>query len=724
MEGSPAAGAGAGAGQDQESALPFVFLGLVVVAISSVLAWRGLGSHFVAADEAASIALGRSIAQDPISLFTGFFKTAVDTGRGVERAVPVLAGLADLTGASGNTQLQVLRGSMCLVQGLVAVPTFALARELGLSRWQALVPAAVGASGACAFFGIFLLSSSIGVLAFMVFLWLLFRSLRDPGPVNDLALVMAVAALAVVRLGWAPLAACALPAAIAWYWLSRPAGESIFSFLRGLPRTVFRDHALVAILALVTIVALILFGASPLVRGSYLGGYLTIVGESVGWDQVARNAPEIVAHLAIGLAFLPFVLALAWIARNLLFPIRPADGAYAWLIVSLVLLFGFVYMRWAAIANTAIEDRYLAVLVPPLAVAGSLAVFRHPRPSWWVVILAAALTTWLGAVGFRVPRLGPFDFFTAPTSLLFDQVVLGRGSTAFGFGGTGLAVAVLATAGLLSVAVVLAAGIPRRRIANGFLSIVLAGVLIFQLAAMEYPARKFTELLGMKELQAHELEFVDRQVDGDVAVLAPDGLVPPSVAAQLPSLQTFNRSVRGTWILGVGPATPEFARVDPDSGLINHPPSPPRRLLFKSGFSSFGIAGRELSVPPSRSFVRLLVPEQPLRVDWLIAGASADGYAVPGSRLQLTAFSRGRRGLCLTGNVLSDPRLPGPVQYSLIGNRYRSSGSVQGAVPSGFRARVRSGPSESFTLRSTYGPLPDGSSVGAGLFDVALAPCR
>ena len=708
MEGSLAAG------QPRRSGLPFLVLALLAALVAGLLGLRGVGSHYVTADEAASIGLGRSIAHDPLSLFT------VSTGRGLERAAPALAALAELAGLSGNSQVQLLRALNCLLQGLVAVPVFALARECGLSRWQALVPAAVGSAGALAFFGVFFLNTSAGVLVFVCLLWALIWALRRPGWKSDAVVVALVVALAFVRLGWVPLAACVVPAVVAWYWFARPAGQGLASFFRGLPRQLLRDRPLLTPLVLVAVVFLVLFGTSTLA-----GGYSGIAAKTIGWEQLTRNGPEIVSHLAISLAFVPFVLALSWMAANLFTPRRPADGAFSWVLVALVVVFGFVYMRWAAIAGTAIEDRYLAVLVPPVAVAGALAVFRSPRPRWWLVSIAASLTTWLGVVGYRVPRVGPFDFFIAPSSVFFEQVVMGRASTFVDLRGELLAAVVFGLGGLVAVLVALAASSPGRRIAVGFLWFALAGVLVFQLAAMEYPARKFTELLGMRNLSASDVEFVDRQAGGGkTVVLAPRGIVPAALAAQLPQVRSFNRSVVDEWPVGVGVNAGSGGRIDSLTGAISLSGPAPDLVLSSAGFAPFGLAGKQLGIPANYGYSHLVKPAIPLHLDWLLTGASADGYSVSGRRLKLRVFPRGRRDICVKGNVLSDPRLPGPVRFVLAGPKYRLSGSVQPGQPRPFRAPAPSSPSTLFTLESSVSKLPDGSRAGAGLFDISVGPCR
>lgn len=695
---------------------PLACLGGLAVLTSALLACVGADNHLATGDEATALAIGRSIAADPLSAFT------VTTGRGLERGLPLLGALVSSLTDSANQQVQILRATQCVAQALVAVPVFAVARQLDMSRWQALAPAAIGSTGAFAFFGVFALNTSVGVLAFMFFVWALLKAVDQPGVAGDGLLVASVALVALFRFGWAPMTLTLYPAIVAGLWFGRPDGVSAAEFLKRLPRQLVSRHAL---LVAVTALALVVLAALGL--GSFTGGYGRVASEAIGWSAVRDYVPDLLAHLAIGVALVPSILAVPAILRNLFRPPSPAAGAFSWMFLAACIAFLIVYLRWAVIAGTAIEDRYAAVLVPLVALGAAEAVFARPVIRWPYIALAGVLITTVVATGYSAVQSGPFAFFSAPSSLFLERVVLGRLSTAIPLSTEVLAWFVLIGASGLAVAVAILAGRRAQETRAGaiFLLLVFVGLFAFQVAAMQYPAGKFIAAVGMRDLSEDDVEFIDREAGGlTVSILAPDGNVPAELWAQVPNLQAFNRSLGGQWPLGVGPGSSVFAGVDPDTGRINFPARKPEVLLTKSGFNKFGLAGRELRVPPAYSYVRLVRPDNPLRVNWLISGASPAGYSVPGQSLELRLFPHGSKKLCVSGNVLSDPRLAEPVRFTLSGPRFRFYGRLSGGQPAAFTAKAQVSPVSVLELKTSYSKLPDGSEAGAGLFDISLAPCR
>jgi hypothetical protein len=99
-------------------------------------------------DEYLAINFGRSIAIDPS------LADSNDLARGPERLVSLITALIAGATDSPSQQMWLLHAVMALCQGLVAVPVPLAGRELGLSRWAAVVAAAIAAGGGFAMYSV------------------------------------------------------------------------------------------------------------------------------------------------------------------------------------------------------------------------------------------------------------------------------------------------------------------------------------------------------------------------------------------------------------------------------------------------------------------------------------------------------------------------------------------------------------------------------------------
>ena len=688
-----------------------------MVGIAVLVGKTAVSNHYVFVDEANAIFFGRGIADDVSLAYSG------SVARGPERLTSLVTAVIATATGSASRQMWLLHAFMALCQGLVAVPVWLAGRLLGLGRWTALVAAAIAASGSFAMYGIFTLNQSIGLLCATTMLWAMVRAIARPRLSSDLAVVAALAATLLARLGWAPLVVALIPGVLAATWLERPDAERFGAWLRALPARLVPRHPVLLPLLILGLLAAAALGPSELLGGGYGGVRLEPDVElGVLWD----NARAVFSHLALGLALVPFILALPLLVRDL---VRPADataGGYSWLVLGLVVVFSYAY--YSSIG----EDRYFAVLVPPFALAGTLAVFRRPPPVW-AVLVSGLICARLVVTSYRWPAEGPIDFFLAPSSLFFQRVVVGELTLRLPFSTPH--VATLALLGALAAALVIAvvARIPRARRPLGLAAagVALAGVLAFQVLAAEYPARKFVQTAGMPDVPADGRSFIDRAAgDGQAEPLAVDNAVHPDLEAQLPFLRVYNQT------LGTGMAVmrqPELpgapvpreptVRVDWRTGATDVKGAEPDILLQLPGFSAVGFSGEPL--PPSTyyPFAQLTRLRRPLTPLWLIRGDAVQGFPEQGEPLRLRVFPPGAGVSCVRGAVAVPALADRSSRYRVLGGPRTLRGVAAYGAPGELVARVRGGRPTTLTLRGSGVRLPDGSRLGPTFADLRVGPC-
>lgn len=697
--------------------LPLLALGALVVGITVLVGKTAVSNHYVFVDEANAIFFGREIADDASLAWSG------SVARGPERLTSLALALFATLTDSASKQLWLLHAFMAVCQGLVAVPAWLAGRQLGLGRWSALVAAALAAAGSFAVYGIFTLNQSVGLLCATTMLWAMVRAIARPGLASDLAVVASLGATMLARLGWAPLVAALVPGALAASWLERPDGERFGAWLRALPARLVPRHPVLLPLLVLGVLAAIVLGPSSLLGGGYGGVRLEPdIQLSVLWD----NSRAVFSHLALGLALVPFILALPLLARDL---VRPADapaGGYAWLVLALVAVFSYAY--YGSIG----EDRYFAVLVPPFALAGTLAIFRRPPPVW-AVLLSGLLCARLVATSYRWPGEGPIDFFLAPSSLFFQRVVVGELTLRLPFSTPHVATVALLVALAAALVIAVVARVPRARRPLGYAAagVALAGVLAFQLLAAEYPARKFLQTAGMPDVPADDLSFVDRAVGaGHAEPLAVDDAVHPDLEAQLPFLRVYNRTLGTGMAVMRTPGQPgapvprqPTVRVDWRTGATEVEGTEPNVLLQLAGFSAVGFAGEPL--PPSAyySFAQLTRLRHPLTPLWLIRGDAFQGFPEGGEPLRLRVFPPGAGVSCVRGAVAVPALADRSSRYRVTGGLRAQRGVAAYGAPGKLDARVRGGRPTTLTLRGSPVKLPDGSRLGPTFTGITVGAC-
>jgi hypothetical protein len=698
--------------------VPLLVLAGVVVAITVVVGRLAVRNHHVFIDEALAIFFGRDIAHDPSLAYSH------DLDRGPERLTSLVTALIATTTESAHRQLSLLHAFMALCQGLVAVPTWLAGRQLGLGRWAAVVAAAIAASGSFAVYGIFTLNQSIGLLCATAMLWAMVRTLRRPGVASDLAVLATLSATVLARIGWAPLVVALVPGTLAAAWFDRSVGEQLGGWVRALPVRLVRRHPVLLPVFTLGLLAAIAVGPAALLGGEQYGGVRLEPNLQLAtlWD----NERTLFSHLAIGLALVPFILAVPVLVRDLARPADPTSGGFAWLVLGLLAIFSYAYY------GSMNEDRYLAVLVPPFALAGALAAFRRPPPVW-AVLVSGVLSARLVVTSYAWPESGPFDFFVAPTSMFFQRVVVGELTALLPPSTPHVpTLALLAALGAaLVVAVVARMPGRRRRLAAVAGAIVLTGVLVFQVLAMDYPARRFVDTLGMPDVPADALSFVDRAADGGrVEPLAVDDAVHPDLNVQLWFLRVYNRTLGAGMAVMRGPPPPgappprvPTVHLDWHTGDAAINGAVPHMLLQKPGFNAVGFSGTTLPAPPYFPFAQLQRLRRPLEALWIVRGDDVEGYPKRGHALRLRIFPPTDRGACVEGSVAVHPLADRGSRYRITGAVPTLRGTGEPGQPEPFVARVRGGDPTTLVLRSAPVRLPDGSWLGATFVDLQATAC-
>ncbi len=696
--------------------LPLIALAGVVLAVSLLIGRIAVTNHNVFVDEAIAILYGRAISADPSLAFSH------DIDRGLERLTSLVTALIVIVTDSASRELWLLHAFMALSQGLVAVPTWLAGRLLGLSRWAALAAAAVASTGSFAFYGIFTLNQAAGLLAATAMLWAMVRTLRRPGPVSDLVVVVGLAATALARIGWAPLVVAIVPGALAAAWFEAPDGEQLRRRLRAFPARVLRRHPLLV----PAFVAGSLWAITREDPATFLGYGTARLGPDIQLATLWDNTRFLFSHLAIGLALVPFILALPMLVRDLVRPADATSGGFAWVVLGLVVALSYVYY------SSLNEDRYFAVLVPPFALAGALAVFRRPPPVW-AVLVSGLLSARLIVTSYAWPGQGPFDFFLAPTSLFLERVVVGELAILLPFSTPHVAtLAMLGAVGAaLVVAVVARMSKPRRPLAVVAASIVLAGVLVFQVASADHAARRFVKGAGTPDVPLDALTFIDRATNGGRAqALAVDDAMDPRLEGQIWFLRVYNHSLGGGMAVMRQPQPPGFTTLrditvsaDWRTGNTAVVGTVPNLLVQYPGFKPVGLSGELLPLSPYFRFAQLMRLHQPLDLLWMTRGDSVKGYPERGHPLRLRIFPPSSRERCVQGGVAVHRLADRASRYRISGAPRTLRGVAQPGVRDRFVLRVEGGHPTTLVLAGVAGRLRDGRWVGPTVVNLQVGAC-
>ena len=575
-----------------------------------------------------------------------------------------------------------------------AWPAFLLARSVTGSRAAGLGAAALTAFTPWLVLTSTLLTENAAYPAFVWAMYLCHRSLVEPSQRND-ALALAGLAVAFFARTQLVVLAIAFPLVVLLY-----AG----------PRIAVRSHRVLAVVyAFGLAVAAALFFRGSL--GAVVGNYAVPFSGDLVPDGLPSAAASHLVHVVVGCAVVPFVLAAAWVALNLVRPERPAARAYATLCAVVVPLLTLEVasfdLRFTPEAFN--QDRYLFYLAPLFAV-GAASALVSSRPYRELAVASAAVFV---VFGWLLLQFGAYDddtviFWAAPAAAVH---------TAFA---NDLLLALLAAA---LVACTLALLWRAPRYALGTVATVLAALgaaqAVYVYEQYADPAMTRTNVMPLAR------DWIDRRVPADASVaLVP---APRDTAAFWWEAELWNKRVDRLVRVNHGPVFSPFptsdVSVDLASGMLRGP-SPSEYLVLSGSEKRFApVVTRMLH---DGALLKLVQVERPYRLEWATRGVTPDGWTLAGKPATLRIYGHGTSGRRRVVVVLAaSSRAALPLDFTLRGGGAERAGWVD---PGGARPPVRLNlciPARGhvdLTLR-TQGAvrIPDGRLVGLHLDRIASA---
>jgi hypothetical protein len=398
---------------------PILALAGIGVFASLFVVRYGLAGHELQLDEFDTVSGGRDF--DRAFFHTLFAISPV--GRGPERLSALVFAAPS---AIFNNTTTVFRASHVLF-GLLylsaAVPVYALARGMGLKRWQAIFPAAAAILTPWMLFGGTLLNVTLAYPTAMALAWATWNTMVRPGWRADALVLLFCVLGAMARESHAAFALSSGVAVLQQVWRDRPPQGSMRDALRSYPGRAFRAHPLLAGAAGALLIVILVYGTHRLLGSAYQP---TSSSTPVNLQTILDSTWRAVSELTIGTGYLPMIIALPWLAHELFRPRTREAGALA--VISIAMFLAFIAMIVYFAATTAgfsDNERYISVLagLPPLVAA--VALFRREVGPLAVTVCGLLLTRAVITQGLY-PATAPYDYFLAPARLFFTVVMQGQ----------------------------------------------------------------------------------------------------------------------------------------------------------------------------------------------------------------------------------------------------------------------------------------------------------
>lgn len=576
-----------------------------------------------------------------------------------------------------------------------AVPAFLLARSVTGSRAAGLAAAALTAFTPWLVLTSTLLTENVAYPAFVWAVYLCHRSLAEPSRRNDV-LALAGLALAFFARTQLVLLAFAFPLVV---------------LLQAGPRRAVRSHPLLAAaygLALVAAGGLFFVGS----LGAVVGNYAVPFSGDLVPDGLWSAAASHLVHVVVGAGVVPFVLATAWVALNLVRAERPAARGYAILfaVVAPLLTLEVASFDLRFTPEAFNQDRYLLYLAPLFAVgaAAALVSTRTFRELALTSAVVFAVFAWL------LLQFGAYDdatviFWAAPAAAVH---------TAF----ANDPLLTLLAAALVAGALALLWRAPRYALGT-----VATAVAVLGAAQALYVYEQYADpAMTRPQVMPLARNWIDRRVPADASVaLVP---APRDTAAFWWEAELWNKRVDRVIRVGHGPVFSPFptadVSVDFASGTLRGPN--PSDYLVLSG-SEKRFAPSVVRTLHDGELLKLVQVARPYRLDWATRGVTPDGWTVAGKPATLRVYGHGTTGRRRIVVVLAaSSRAALPLDFTLRGAGQERSGWVD---PGGARPPVRFNlcipPRGHVDLTlATQGAvrIPDGRLVGLHLDRIATAP--
>jgi hypothetical protein len=689
----------------------------------------GLAAHDLQPDEFDTVGGGRK--------FDGaFFQTLFaisPLGRGPERLPALVFALPSAVFKDTATVFRAAHVLFGLLYLSAAVPVYALARGLGLQRSQAILPAAAAILTPWMLYGGTLLNTTLAYPTAMALAWATWNAAIRPGWRGDALVLLFGLIGAMAREGHAMFLGASALALLLTLWRDRTAGESLRDGLRAYPRRLLRAHPLLCGAAGALLILVVIYGKNRLLGSAYQP---TASKQPVTLSGTLDATWTAAAELTMGTGYLPMIIGLPWLARELVRPRSRETGAFAATAVAMFVAFiAMVVYFTATTSGIGDNERYLAVLagLPPLAAA--LALFRREASPLGVVLAGTLLARAIVTQGLY-PTTGAYDYFLAPARLFFTVVMQGRVSSHLPVNDNHIATTLLLAIVAAASVIAFLCSRPRAlgRVGLGVCATLALGVpAALGAASGVYIGNKFETLDTLPTLTFEEQAFVDT-ASGQRPVAfwdyAPGG--DPRIPYESNQAAFFNRSVKATLHLSGMPDTSAVgtnivASVDPRTGLLHASAPLPSYLLAPERFTRVGFAATVVAGPSAVfgpvPFVLERLGSRP-SVAFVVTGTEDAGWIIPpGHGASIRLFPT-PQPMCWQTAVVAPPNLARPIRYTVSGPGLHQRGALvaTAAAQLHLRSPARAPVDVRVSVRGG-GTLAGGERVVAAIYTFTTQTC-
>ena len=678
----------AGALQLSRVSTAHVLVGVVAISFVGRLfgAWARATPTFFP-DEYLYAELGRSVAEGNLPLV-----------RGVSSGFPSL--LHPLLTApfwlidDVETAFRAIQAFDAAAMSMAAIPVYAIARQLGITRNLSLVVAAAALLGPDLLLAGWLVAEPLAYPLLLAAVWATIRTLERPSASNQLILLALLGLTTIARLQLVVVALASLATIVL-----------VGARERRLRRTL-REHWLV----LGSAGGLVAAGAALLIGGK-LGVYSGLVTLDVDPLGIASWAAPTALLLVYASGWLIVPGALIGLALGLARPRGRAEAAFAivTLLLTLALLAEAGFISESITGE--LHERYVFYLVPLVVIWFVAWLGRGTPGARWHAAGALGLAT--AAVWVPVSRL------SAGTGKTDAPFLRGVGGLEEALGDPGTAATIVAAACLIGSIVAIIA----QRSGAKAMRVVLAGALAFSVASTAF-ATGFDRNNSLR-VQANFLgnspSWVDRLDVSDATLLWGDGGRPAAAHEAL----FWNRAVRRVALLPAAHAFDNFAasgaEIAEDGTILNAgTPLSGWVLVNEFGDSPAFATGTALGGDSDLSLHRF--ESAPARLSSRFEGRHSDGFLAGKGRVSIWPAS-GDAGV--SGTVTFTVRAPAAGPDRTITFTAGEPGTSQ---PDAFV--VRAGAEQTIVLDAcaTTGPwqidykASPGSGEGSRVVTLAASP--
>jgi hypothetical protein len=669
-------------------------------------------------DETLNVVGGRYIYQH----FPGALTQSVGVfTRGPERLTALLLAGGDDLSAHTGTQMVAAHVLVATAYAAAALPTYAIARLVGLGRWWAAGAGALAVGTPLLLFGVTLLNTSLSLLTTAIASWVYFWCLLRPRWYADALCILVTGLMATARVSYGGLGAVLLIAIVVQAWRDAPGWRA--------PLRLLRDHWLLLGGAAATVLYLHVHGVTQV---SGYGNVTAVPNTAAIWENLRTS----IGKLAVAYALAPFAIGVAWVIRTVARPSDRRTGAFATL--ALATWLGLAYVN----QNGDLEDRYIVALLPLAAVA-VVAPLAKRQVRW----LECGILGLIMARAVATTESGPspvgFAHFFATTDTWFANVWLGRARLYLPIAASSVLTVLTVGAALLASAIAaLMQRTQRYWQPIGALTLVLTAALGFLGAA--YSASKLvpslpglsTENPALHATSFSQDAFVDEHVHAPVGVL--DYITDEAgVPQQWTGVEMFNSQITSTvridgqssgftcclrtgTLLGLG-INQLNGEVTVVGGSL-----PPYLLTVPRWTPGALMSELVMTSPVTDPPVSIERPLLPLRAAWTAPGVPPDGWGLPGQLLRIQVFPTAVSGLprpCLDVMLTAPPTPPTGallVNAGSVAITLRPSGSAPAQIPLTPRAAR---PQDVVIRTSRSGVRATGAPGTVGLADVRISEC-